>query len=162
MKAKDIMSTKIVTIDSLATIAEAAKVMKHHNLRALIVDRASDGDAYGIITENDISRVVAKANNPEATYVCEVMTKPCIVVNPDLSVEYIAKLFARARIRTAPVIKEKLLGIVSLTDILTKTNCLNPIQTNLALQKARLVLDEFEENKGEIQSDCIYKNWCSG
>ena len=38
------------------------------------------------------------------------MTKPCIVVNPDLGVEYVARLFANARIRRAPVIKGELLG----------------------------------------------------
>ena len=46
------------------------------------------------------------------------MTKPCIVVNPDLSVEHVARLFAQYHIRRAPVIKEKLLGIVSVSDIL--------------------------------------------
>ena len=38
VKAADIMTRHIVTIDSLATIAEAAKVMKQNNVRALIVD----------------------------------------------------------------------------------------------------------------------------
>ena len=38
MKAADIMTTRPVKIDSLATIAEAAKIMKQNNLRALIVD----------------------------------------------------------------------------------------------------------------------------
>ncbi|MDJ0635195.1 MAG: CBS domain-containing protein, partial [Xenococcaceae cyanobacterium MO_188.B29] len=87
------MSTNIVTIDSLATIAEAARVMKEHSVRALIVDRASAEDAYGIITATDVSQAVANAKKPEATYVCEVMTKPCIVVNPDLEVEHIPQLF---------------------------------------------------------------------
>ena len=166
MKAADIMSTKIVIIDSLATIAEAARVMTQHNLRALIVDRASDRDAYGIITETDISQAVAKAKNPEAIYVCEVMTKPCIVVNPDLAVEHIAKLFARAKIRIAPVIKDQLLGIVSLTDILTKTNCLISNKAQLTSQKleklTRLPLDESMKKEWETESDRIYENWCSG
>ena len=176
MKAADIMTTKLVTIDSLATISEAARIMEQHNLRALIVDRASDKDAYGIITETDISRAVAKAKNPQVTYVCEVMTKPCIVVNPDLAVEHIAKLFTRAKIRIAPVIKNKLLGIVSLTDILTKTNCFIPIEAKRSPQKteelAELLLDEPLENEWGIEcnwatdhlplEERIYENWCSG
>ncbi len=166
MKAADIMTTKLVTIHSLATIAEAAKVMKHHQVRALIVDRVSEQDAYGIITETDISQVVANAQNPEATYVCEVMTKPCIVVNPDLAVEHIAKLFARAKIRIAPVIKDQLLGIVSLTDILTKTNCCDPIKSQLTSQTieelAEFPLDELMETEGKTESERIYENWCSG
>lgn len=166
MKAADIMTTNIVTIDSLATIAEAARVIKQHNIRALIVDRASDQDAYGIITATDILQAVAEAKKPKETYVCELMTKPCIVVNSDLAVEHIAKLFARAKILIAPVIKDKLLGIISITDILTKTNCLTPIEAKLTPQKqeelAELPLFESIENKWEIESDGIYENWCSG
>ncbi|MGL5834607.1 MAG: CBS domain-containing protein [Waterburya sp.] len=154
------MSTDIVTIDSLATIAEAAQVMKQNNIRALIVDRNSEQDAYGIITATDISQAVANAYNPATTYVCEVMTKPCIVVNPDLAVEHIAQLFAKAKIRIAPVIKDKLLGVVSLSDILTKTDCLTSSQkipelTQLSLNKPR-------EIALEIERESEYDNWCSG
>ena len=166
MKARDIMSTKLVTIDSLASIAQAARVMAQHELRALIVERASVEDAYGIITETDISQAIAQAQNPEAIYVSEIMTKPCIVVNPDLAVEHIAKLFARAKIRIAPVIKDELLGIVSLTDILTKTNCLIPVKDQLTSQKteklAEFSLDESTSNNWETEPEEIYNNWCSG
>jgi CBS domain-containing protein len=166
MKAADIMTKKLVTIDSLATIAAAAKKMKQHQIRALIVDRLSEEDAYGIITTTDISRVVANGQHPEKTYVCEVMTKPCIVVNPDLNIEHIAQLFARAKIRIAPVIKDKLLGIVSLTDVLTKTNDLNSIKAKLTPQEMvvldELPLDRSMENQWNIESDNLYENWCSG
>ncbi|MDJ0636482.1 MAG: CBS domain-containing protein [Xenococcaceae cyanobacterium MO_188.B29] len=165
MKASDIMTTNIVSINSLMTIAEAAKFMKQHNVRALIVDRTSDQDAYGIITATDISQAVANAKNPQETYVYEVMTKPCIVVNPDLAVEHIANLFTRAKIHTAPVIKDKLLGIISMTDILTKTNGLIENTTQLTPQKieesvesAEISLDRSRENEWGLD----YDNWCSG
>lgn len=166
MKAADIMTTDVVTIDSLATIEQAAKVMKQHNLRALIVDRASESDAYGIITATNISQAIAKAKNPATTYVCEVMTKPCIVVNPDLAVEHIANLFIRAKIRLAPVIKDKLLGIVSLTDILTKTDYLTHNKTKLTLSKIdqsdSLTLDSSVASEWQISSEQDFDNWCSG
>ena len=122
--AADIMTTDVVTIDSLATIKRAAEVMRQHNLRVLIVERVSESDAYGIITTTDLAKAIASRKDPTETHVCEVMTKPCIVVNRDLSVEHITKLFARSKIRIAPVIKDQLIGIVSLTDIITKTDCL--------------------------------------
>jgi CBS domain-containing protein len=46
----------------------------------------------------------------------EIMTKPCVVVNPEMGVEYVARLFAQTRIRRAPVIKGGLLGIISVSD----------------------------------------------
>ena len=159
MKAADIMVTELITINSLGTISEAAKVMKEHNLRALIVDRASEADAYGIITATDIAKAVARGQNPQNTCVCAVMTKPCIVVNPDLAVEHIANLFTRAQIRIAPVIKDKLLGVVSLTDILTKTDCLTYQQHKDLVEFS---LNESIDDKWQIESESIYENWCSG
>ncbi|MCS7252310.1 MAG: CBS domain-containing protein [Thermoflexus sp.] len=121
LKAKDIMTTEVVTIEPSATVAEAVALMKEKGLRALIVERSNEEDAYGIITETDIVyKVVAQGLNPQSVLVRDVMTKPCIVVNPDLSVENVARLFALTGIRRAPVIRERLLGIISVTDILRK------------------------------------------
>jgi CBS domain-containing protein len=48
------------------------------------------------------------------------MTKPCITVKPDMTVENVARLFATSHIHRAPVVKDELLGIVSISDILQK------------------------------------------
>ena len=121
MQAADIMTKEVVTIRGSATVAAAVKLMKEKGLRALIVERRHDQDAYGIVTETDIVyKVTAFGKDPKKVRVYEIMTKPCIVVNPDLAVEYVARLFANTGIRRAPVIKDTLLGIISVTDILTK------------------------------------------
>jgi len=121
LRAKDIMTTEVVTIDGSATVAAAIELMKSRGVRALIVERRTPDDAYGIVTETDVVyKVAAYGKDPAAVHVHEIMTKPCIVVNPDLGVEYVARLFANTGIRRAPVIKDQLLGIVSVTDILRK------------------------------------------
>ena len=118
-KVKDIMTTKVTTIEGSATVAEAIAVMKAEELRDLVVEPRSSEDAYGIVTEADIVyKVTAYGKDPTQMQVHEVMTKPCIVVNPDLRVEHVARLFFHYHIRRAPVIKEKLIGVVSVTDIL--------------------------------------------
>jgi CBS domain-containing protein len=115
------MTTNVATIHAAATVAEAVTKLKDTGLRSLIVERSSEEDAYGILTTTDIVyKVVAKGLDPRAVHVHEVMTKPCIVVNPDLEVEQIAALFANTGIRRAPVIAGRLLGIVSSSDILRK------------------------------------------
>lgn len=121
MKASDIMTTGVVTIRGSATVAEAINLLKTKGLRSLIVERRHAEDAYGIVTETDIVyKVTAFGKDPKKMRVYEIMTKPCIVINPDLSVEYVARLFANTGIRRAPVIKDSLLGVISVTDILTK------------------------------------------
>lgn len=121
MKAADIMTRDVLTIRGSDTVASAVKVMREKKLRSLIVDRRHDQDAYGIITETDIVyKVTAYGLDPKTVRIHEVMTKPCIVVSPDLEVEYVARLFANTRIRRAPVVEGKLLGIISTSDILGK------------------------------------------
>ncbi len=121
LKARDIMTDRVVTIQSLATVAEALDLMRKYQVHALVVDHSGPDDAYGIVVDEDIVyHVIAAGDDPMSVQVYSVMTKPCVVVNPDLGVEYVAKLFANAGIRCAPVIQEQLLGIISVTDILHK------------------------------------------
>ena len=122
LKARDIMTTRVIMIQSLATVAEALELMRKNQVHALLVDHSGPDDAYGLIIDEDIVyNVIAEGADPAAVQVYEVMTKPCVVINPDLGVEYVAKLFANVGIRCAPVIQEKLLGIVSVSDILHKS-----------------------------------------
>jgi CBS domain-containing protein len=133
MKASDIMTKDVVTIPSSATVAEAIQLMRERAYRSLIVDRDDEQDAYGIITETDITyKVTVLGKNPQQIRVSEVMTKPCIVVNPNLSIENVAKLFANNRLLTAPVIQGQLLGIISISDILPKSTMLEQLHEALS------------------------------
>jgi predicted transcriptional regulator len=112
---------------------------------ALIVDRRHSQDAYGIVTESDIAyKVIAYGKDPHSVRVYEVMTKPCVVLNPDLGVEYVARLFAEHHLQRAPVIQGKLLGIVSISDIIAESQFVELPRTIVleqelkdAIQKAR-------------------------
>ncbi|QSJ18435.1 CBS domain-containing protein [Nostoc sp. UHCC 0702] len=151
MKAEDIMTKDVVTIRGSATVAEAVGLMKEKKLRALVVDRRHDDDAYGIVTETDIVyKVIAYGKDPKQIRVYEIMSKPCIVVNPELSVEYVARLFANIGIHRAPVIQGKLLGIISISDILTKSNFVETPKALLlegriqkAIEEARAICTEY-------------------
>ena len=134
MKAEQIMTKEVVTVKGSATVADAVKLMKDRGLRALIVEPRHDMDPYGMVTETDIIyKVAAFGYDPKEMRVYEIMTKPCIVVNPELGVEYVARLFAQTRIRRAPVIKEGLLGIISISDILKKSDFVEKPKTSFEL-----------------------------
>ncbi|MEB3161367.1 MAG: CBS domain-containing protein [Synechocystis sp.] len=148
MKVSSIMTENVITIRGHQSIAEAVKLMQKHELYALIVDRRHEEDAYGIITETDIiKKVAAFGRDPRNIRVYEVMKKPCIVVNPNLSVEYVARLFANTQIRCAPVIRDRLLGIVTATDILTKSDF-------LSAPKERFFDQEIEKAVAEARQVC--------
>ncbi|MEO1131892.1 MAG: CBS domain-containing protein [Cyanobacteria bacterium J06639_1] len=134
MRAAEIMTRDVITIRGSATVAEAVALMKEKGLRALVVERRSTDDPYGIVTETDIVyKVAAYGKDPKVLRVFEIMTKPCIVVNPELGVEYVARLFANTKIRRAPVIKGELLGVISISDILRKSDFVEKPKSNFEL-----------------------------
>jgi CBS domain-containing protein len=125
MTVADIMTSEVVTIRSYATVAEAAKLMQQRAVQALIVQPSDPSDAYGIVAVSDIvGKVIAFSRDPKQMRVYEIMSKPCIVLNPNLRVEYAARLLTQANLHSAPVIQTTLLGIVSISDILMRSSAI--------------------------------------
>lgn len=120
----DIMTSEVFTIRSSAKVIEAIALMQKKKVRSLIVEKAVQGGAYGIITECDIVYgVTAKSADPTKVMVCEIMQSPCIVVEPNLSLPTVANRFLDAGIQRAPVIEnDQLVGVVSISDIVMKSN----------------------------------------
>jgi CBS domain-containing protein len=106
-------------ISSKGTIADAIYTMRAKRIRSLIIDRDDDTDAYGIITYSDIvNKVFAKKLDPAKVPISDIVTKPLIVINPNLRVEFVAQLFAKTGISHAPVFAEhKIVGVISKSDL---------------------------------------------
>ena len=118
--AKELMSTEVVMVDGMASAFDAAKLMSERGVRALVVDRRGPEDAYGIVTQRDIVYdIIAEGTDPNTVKVHEIMSKPLVVVNPDLDIRFVARLMRNMGLSRAPVIAEgTLLGIVSVSDVL--------------------------------------------
>lgn len=120
--AKEIMSTPVMTIAASATVAEAMQVMKDKHLRGLMVEPAGAGDAFGIVTNTDvIYKVAAAGKNPETVTIGDIMTKPCVGVDPDMTVQEVCQIFANNHLHRAPVMKDKVVGVITVIDILRET-----------------------------------------
>jgi CBS domain-containing protein len=122
LRARDIMQVEVAAVPPETTVRQAAIRMKREGVRSLIVERADPDDAWGIVTYSDIvAKVLAWGMDPAEVTVEEIMIKPLVVVNPNLKVEYIARLFAQTGIGHAPVISEhKLVGVISKTDLIVE------------------------------------------
>ena len=156
--AKDIMTPHVVTIRGSAPVADAVHLMRQKGLRALIVEPRHEHDPYGTVTESDIVyKVAAYGHDPKKMRVYQIMTKPCITVNPDLGVEYVARLFANTRIRRAPVVQGKLLGIISLSDILHKGDFVEKPKKLFIedeIEAARETAQKICHQQGVMSADC--------
>lgn len=158
----DIMTQPVVSIRGAETVERAVALMKQHAVSSLLVDRRHPQDAYGIVTVTDVVwKIIAYGKDPKQVRVYEIMTKPCIVLNPDLGAEYAARLFAEAGIRSAPVIQGDRVGIVSVTDLLLKTQFVEQPQGTLLEEKLQAAIEQARTTcagKGFSSADCM-RSW---
>jgi CBS domain-containing protein len=111
-----IMNRSVVSIDSDASVKDAASKMAQHRIGCLIV--TEKGKPVGMITETDmLSRVLALAKNPESTTIKTVMSKPLICGSPDMDFIEATKLMVNRAIKKLPIThREQLVGILTITD----------------------------------------------
>jgi predicted transcriptional regulator len=112
------MVPRVITVKKEATVEEAVELMNKYEIGCLVV--VGNGMPVGIITERDLlKRVLPKSEGLRNMKVMEIMSKPLISVEPKVQIEEAAKLMFQKKIKKLPVVeKGKLVGLVSLTDLL--------------------------------------------
>lgn len=118
-KVRDIMIREVATVDGIATVQEALRIMRDKGIKSLLVNRRNADDAYGIVTLYDIvNKVITQERSLDMTNVFEIMSKPLITVSEGLQVKYAARLMSQFDVKRAVVIDEgEIRGIVSMQDI---------------------------------------------
>jgi CBS domain-containing protein len=108
---------RVVATSAAATVRQATRLMNDHAIGSLLVTAGSR--LVGIFTERDVlRRVVAEGRSPDSTTVGEVMTGDVICCNPESSVDEVADMMRRRRVRHVPVLAgDELVGIVSIGDV---------------------------------------------
>ncbi len=122
MNVNEIMTCNAETIDSQATLVEAAQKMKQLDVGALPVWES--GELAGMITDRDIAiRGVAQAKDPTATRVNEVMTPEVFYCFADDDIHEAAELMEEKGIHRLLVLDEsnEPAGFVSLADFAVKS-----------------------------------------
>jgi signal-transduction protein with cAMP-binding, CBS, and nucleotidyltransferase domain len=104
MRAQDVMHRKILSVDGMTTVKEAAVKMRSNQVTDLLVAKRHDEDAWGIVTIMDlIKRVILPDRDAEQVFVYEIMTKPVITVPAGMDIRYVIRLMQRVGVRRAPV-----------------------------------------------------------
>ena len=119
VRGRDVMSSRLVTIDGMATAREAAAKMRTERVHSLLVNRRHENDAWGLVSVQDIINGVLIANKrAEEVNVYEIMTKPVLTVPADMDIRYIARLLNRVGMRRAPVEENgRIVGMVTLSSL---------------------------------------------
>ena len=112
----------VISLAPQARIWEAACVMTKANCGSgLIIDGSSV--LQGIVTERDLmTRVLAKALNPEKTTVADVMTRSPQCIPPETLVSDAVLIMIERGFRHLPIVSAagKILGVFSVRDALPR------------------------------------------
>ena len=129
----EIMSTDIATVDTKATVADAARVMASRNISCVVV--MNRNEAVGVFTQKDVlKRVVAMGRNPTQMPVADVMSVPILPIPRDYSVFTASRAMEKMHIHRFVVEDEdRICGIVSQTDIMRAVE--NKLQKDLKRQQ---------------------------
>lgn len=119
LKVKDLMQTNVVTVTAEKTVYEAAQAMAARNIGAVVVLEPGSEAVVGILTERDLmTRVVAKALDPQTTPVRTVMTEVPATLSSNLPASEVFSLLQSRTFRHVPIVdKGKLVGIISIKDV---------------------------------------------
>lgn len=146
--ARDIMSKKVITVESNLSAVDIAKLMDKNKVSSVIVTK--DEKPYGIITERDmLSKVSAQNKKPSEIKTTEIMSSPLVVVSPSTLVDEVAEKMILNKVRRVIVSDtEQPLGIITVTDF---------------VKHLHSMLKSTEDYKKELYQDLIedWEYWVS-
>ena len=122
LRVSEVVTHSVETISPAATLEQAGKKMRTHNVGILPV--VDDEKVAGVVTDRDIVlRAVSERLRPEMTRVSEVMTPKAICCYEDQDITEASLLMEKNLVHRLIVLdrKDKLVGIVSLSDLAAKT-----------------------------------------
>src|SRR5215475_6221193 len=135
MKAKDVMTSPVISVGPDDSVSQAARIMLQRHISGLpVIDQ--EGRLVGIVTEGDFLRRVETGTQRQrprwlqfltgpgrladeyvrstSRRVEDVMTQPVHAIDEDMPLSDIVELMERRRVKRLPVLRDrKLVGIVS-------------------------------------------------
>lgn len=143
LKARDIMTAKVITVTPETTVADLARLLASHNIGgAPVVDAA--GNLLGVVTESDLIDQTKKIHIPTViaildsliflerpdkmekdirkfagSTVADIYSKKPLTVTEDTPLDELATIMAEKNVHTLPVIRAgRLVGVIGKGDII--------------------------------------------
>lgn len=119
---QSISQKRVLSLNPQASVREAAGVMTRAKCGSVLVIEPPEA-LLGIVTERDLmTRVLAKALDPEKTSVRDVMTANPTCVPPDMKVSDAVLIMLERGFRHLPIVApdRRILGVFSIRDALPR------------------------------------------
>ena len=151
---RDVMTRPVITADADIDVLTAAKRMALANVGCLIIV-VSGEKPIGILTERDlVKKIVAKATDPQAVKVGDVMSSPLVTISPEASLRDAASLMLKSGVKRLPVTSnERLVGIITDTDLVSGSSLgLSDVLSDLLEMHRESI--HFQEARGVVRGIC--------
>jgi CBS domain-containing protein len=173
MKARDVMTPRVISIEADAPVMRAAHLMLQNRISGLpVVD--SKGELVGMVTEGDFlrrgeigtqrrrsrwlefligpGRLADEYVHAHGRKVDEVMTRELFTVPEDTPLDEVVRMMERQRIKRVPVVREgRLVGIV------TRANIMHALVSLASEAKAPAGNDA--SIREQILAECKKQSW---
>jgi CBS domain-containing protein len=119
MRAKDLMTTDVVTIREDASVSHLCDVMQAAHANGLPVLNG-EGELVGVVTEDDIlyGTMGVFDKNGRAVLVRDIMTSPAVCATEDTDVVELSRMLSGMRIHRIPILAGgKVSGVVTALDV---------------------------------------------
>ena len=119
IRAKDIMSTNVISVKKDDSIFDAIKLLVEKNISGLpVVD--DDMNLTGILSEKDVVDLFYEHEMAESKTVGDYMTHPAVCFDENNALLNVCNFLVKNIFRRVPITKDgKLVGIISIQDILS-------------------------------------------
>ncbi len=142
-RAKDIMTTEILTVTPETSVSELAEIFTSHNINGVPVINA-EGKLLGVVTENDLIYQKKKVHIPTVINILDsviylespdkmkqemqkitgvmvedIYTRDVVTIDKEAQIDEVATIMAEKNIHTIPVLEDdKLIGVIGKGDII--------------------------------------------
>ncbi|MGI0061655.1 MAG: CBS domain-containing protein [Nitrosotalea sp.] len=144
LTAREIMSKKVITMESTTSPIDIAKIMHKNNVSCVIVTQ--NEKPSGIITERSfLSQISTQNKKPSDVKSTEIMSSPVTTVSASASIDDVAQTMLEGKIRHVLVVNNnQSLGIISVTDFLKHIGTIIADSDNYKKDLYENLFEEYE------------------
>ena len=111
-----VMQSPAETVSPDATVRGAARQLTETGVGSLVVCRG--GEPVGILTEGDLTALLAAGSDPETTAVADAMAAPLVTVGADAPIEDAAACMREEAVKRLPVLENgEVVGVLTTADL---------------------------------------------
>lgn len=150
VKIKDIMKKYVVSVDPELSLGDAAKILANNRIGSVVV--VSKGKPVGIVTNEDIVKIVAMGQSPSKVKIADMKPgRKLITVSPEDDMLKVTRMMIKKGVKRLPVLKDgRLQGIVSEKEILL----VSPELINILSERLKARVDRVVKPTQIISGIC--------